>query len=186
MKNCKRRKLYGVFLCMALFLVALTGCLNQEKKEAEPLERGVLKVGMNLSIPSICYLSQETSQPEGFEVEVARALAEEMGLKLEIIDTSEANLLKSLDGNVYDCVISGVGISEWNDIHYSHTGAYADISRVSEQTGWAPEFTDVAVFTRKNNQMVQKLDEKLEKLKRNGTLSDISEKCFERDIIIEE
>ena len=55
---------------------------------------------------------------EGFEVEVAQKLADKLNLELEIVDTSEKNLLKSLDADLYDCVISAVGISDWNDTHY--------------------------------------------------------------------
>ena len=79
--------------------------------------------GMHLDIDKMCYLSPEDNQPEGFEVELAGLLAEKMGMELEIVDTTEENLLKSLDGEVYDCVLSSVGLSQWNTIHYGHTQA---------------------------------------------------------------
>ena len=68
-------------------------------------------------------------------MELAGILADKMGMELEIVDTTEENLLKSLDGEVYDCVLSSVGLSQWNTIHYGHTRPYLDLSSVEEESG---------------------------------------------------
>ena len=162
----------------------LAGCQFPGGK-AEPLESGKLKVGMCLQLPFLCYLSEETSKPEGFEVELAGKLAEKMGLELEIVDTSEENLLKSLDADLYDCVISGVGLSQWNETHYSHTMPYADISSVQEKTGQDTKDTKLSIFTKKGNAMVKELEENLQELQKDGTLKELSQKYFEKDITLE-
>ena len=72
-----------------------------------------------------------------------------MGLELEIVDTSEENLLKSLDADLYDCVISGVGLSQWNETHYSHTMPYADISSVQERQDGIVKYTELSIFYQK-------------------------------------
>ena len=117
-------------------------------------------------------------------MELAGKLAEKMGLELEIVDTSEENLLKSLDADLYDCVISSVGLSDWNEAHYSHTSPYADISSVKEKTGQDTEYTELAVFTKKGNPMTKKLEENLQELKKDGTLKELSQKYFEKDITV--
>lgn len=183
--NYKSRKICP-WLALCLLVLVFAGCGRESKKAAEPLEKGTLKVGMNLSIPSMCYLDKESGQPEGFEVELAGKLAEQMGLKLEIVDTSKENLLKSLDAKLYDCVISATGIAAWNESHYSHTAPYADVSSVREQIKTEQEFTDIAVFTKKNNPMAKVLDEKLTELKKSGTLTELSKKYFDKDIVIKE
>lgn len=180
-----RKLLLAVFI-LCFVLAGFSGCAWESKEDAEPLENGVLKVGMNLNIDKMCYLSETANVPEGFEVDLARKLAEKAGLKLEIIDTSEKNLLKSLDGEIYDCVISAVGIAEWNEHHYSRTKAYADISSVEDQINYETEYTKIAVFTKKYNPMVQVLDEKLDEIKKEGTLKEISRKYFDKDITIKE
>lgn len=185
-KDNKIKNTVLLFAVLCFILTALSGCIGESRKDAKPLENGVLKVGMNLNIDAMCYLSEESSRPEGFEVELAGKLAEKTGLKLEIIDTSEKNLLKSLDGEIYDCVISAVGIAEWNEHHYSRTKAYADISSVENQTNLKTEYTKIAVFTKKYNPMVQVLDEKLDEIKKDGTLKEISQKYFGKDITINE
>ena len=148
--------------------------------EGETLEKGVLRVGMNLNIDKMCYLSPETNKPEGFEVELAGLLADRMDLELEIVDTTEKNLLKSLDGRIYDCAISGVGLSQWNRIHYGHTDAYLDLSQAEDEI--EEEDTRIAIFTRKGNSLEDTLEKNLEELKEEGTLKELSVKYFGKDI----
>ena len=173
-------------LAAVILMIGLAACDDMKLREAKPVTQGVLRVGMNLDIPSMCYLSEETSNPEGFEVEVAQKLADKLNLELEIVDTSEKNLLKSLDADLYDCVISAVGISDWNDTHYEHTTPYADISSVSDRTGITSKYTKIAVFTKKYNLMKDELEAKLQMMRNDGSLKEFSEKYFEKDIIISE
>nr|WP_317361812.1 transporter substrate-binding domain-containing protein [uncultured Blautia sp.] len=173
-------------LAAVILMTGLAACDDMKLREAKPVTQGVLRVGMNLDIPSMCYLSEETSNPEGFEVEVAQKLADKLNLELEIVDTSEKNLLKSLDADLYDCVISAVGISDWNDTHYEHTTPYADISSVSDRTGITSQYTKIAVFTKKYNLMKDELEAKLQMMRNDGSLKELSEKYFEKDIIISE
>lgn len=173
-------------LAAVILMIGLAACDDMKLREAKPVTQGVLRVGMNLDIPSMCYLSEETSNPEGFEVEVAQKLADKLNLELEIVDTSEKNLLKSLDADLYDCVISAVGISDWNDTHYEHTTPYADISSVSDRTGITSKYTKIAVFTKKYNLMKDELEAKLQMMRNDGSLKELSGKYFEKDIIISE
>ena len=173
-------------LAAVILMIGLAACDDMKLREAKPVTQGVLRVGMNLDIPSMCYLSEETSNPEGFEVEIAQKLADKLNLELEIVDTSEKNLLKSLDADLYDCVISAVGISDWNDTHYEHTTPYADISSVSDRTGITSKYTKIAVFTKKYNLMKDELEAKLQMMRNDGSLKELSEKYFEKDIIISE
>ncbi|MEE1443281.1 MAG: transporter substrate-binding domain-containing protein [Blautia sp.] len=179
----KMKKGILMLVCMAL-LISLTACEHLELREAKPIEQGSLKVGMNLQIPGMCYLSEETSKPEGFEVELAGKLADKLKLELEIVDTSEENLLKSLDGELYDCVISAVGLADWNEAHYDHTTPYIDIASVKEETGITGEYTKIAVFTKKYNLMKDELEAKLQMLRNDGSLKELSEKYFGKDITI--
>ena len=78
-------------LLLTLLLPSLSGCFLAGNRET--LENDVLRVGMHLGIEKMCYLSSENNQPEGFEVELAGLLADKMNMELEIVDTSEENLL---------------------------------------------------------------------------------------------
>lgn len=175
------RKILGSILILFTFLS--TACsLAGESKEPQTLERGILKVGMNLEKEPMCYLSGETDKPEGFDVELAQAIAGELDLEVEITDVSEENLLKSLDAGIYDCVISAVGLAEWNQAHYGYTRSYADIRSVADEIQGAGPYTELSVFTKKGNLLGAKLDETIEALLENGKIKEISEKYFGQDL----
>ena len=156
-----------------LTAAALTGCGTPKDCEGEgkitTIEKGVLKVGINLKDGSMGYVDENTAKPAGFAPDTAAKVAEKLGLSLEIIDTTEENLLNSLDADLYDCGISTVGITEWNKEHYSATKAYADVSSVQDKRS--------CLIPAIQNQA-------LSPLIKDGTLSEISKKYLEKDIII--
>ena len=179
MKTKRKGKSACLLLLICIGILAMTGCSMEMGRET--LETDVLRVGMHLDIDKMCYLSQEDNQPEGFEVELAGLLADKMGMELEIVDTTEENLLKSLDGEVYDCVLSSVGLSQWNTIHYGHTQPYLDLSSIEKGSG-DEEDTRIAAFTKKGNSLADTLEENMEELKEDGTLSQLSSKYFGEDL----
>lgn len=181
MKTKRKGRSACLLLLICIGILAMTGCSMEMGRET--LETDVLRVGMHLDIDKMCYLSQEDNQPEGFEVELAGLLADKMGMELEIVDTTEENLLKSLDGEVYDCVLSSVGLSQWNTIHYGHTQPYLDLSSIEKGSG-DEEDTRIAAFTKKGNSLADTLEENLEELKEDGTLSQLSSKYFGEDLTI--
>lgn len=179
MKTKRKGRSACLLLLICIGILAMTGCSMEMGRET--LETDVLRVGMHLDIDKMCYLSQEDNQPEGFEVELAGLLADKMGMELEIVDTTEENLLKSLDGEVYDCVLSSVGLSQWNTIHYGHTQPYLDLSSIEKGSG-DEEDTRIAAFMKKGNSLADTLEENLEELKEDGTLSQLSSKYFGEDL----
>lgn len=181
MKTKRKGRPDCLLLLICIGILAMTGCSMEMGRET--LETDVLRVGMHLDIDKMCYLSQKDKQPEGFEVELAGLLADKMGMELEIVDTTEENLLKSLDGEVYDCVLSSVGLGQWNTIHYGHTQPYLDISSIEKGSG-DEEDTQIAAFTKKGNSLADTLEENLEELKEDGTLSQLSSKYFGEDLTI--
>ena len=92
--------------------------------------------------------------------------------------------MKSLDAELYDCVISAVGLADWNKSHYSYTDAYADIAEVKDVIGKNTEDTKIAVFTKKGNPMAKEINKKLVELRKDGSIGEISKKYFEKDISI--
>ena len=180
-KNVKniRRKLGAVALAAVLMIISLSGCgvgKTSSDGSISTIEKGVLKVGMNLNDSPMSYLNTDTARPDGFEAKVAEQVAEKLGLKLEIIDTTQKNLLKSLDADIYDCVISSVGMT---------TNAYADVSAIEDELTEKPKNTKIAIFGKKNNGLIQAIEKQaLEPLKEDGTLSEISKSSLKEDIII--
>lgn len=188
-KNVKniRRKLGAVVLAAVLMIISLSGCgVGKTSSDGSiSTEKGVLKVGMNLNDSPMSYLNTDTARPDGFEAKVAEQVAEKLGLKLEIIDTTQKNLLKSLDADIYDCVISSVGMTEENCEKYEATNAYADVSAIEDELTEKPKNTKIAIFGKKNNGLIQAIEKQaLEPLKEDGTLSEISNQYLGTDVIV--
>ena len=175
-------------MAAVLLTGSLTACsMGNRCKDGEvrTLEKGVLKVGMHLSDTPVAHLNQETGRPAGFAPALAADVAESLGLSLVIVDTTEKNLLNSLDAKLYDCVIDTVGISQWNQKAYEVTAPYADISYILEQTDGHEEYPEIGIFGRKHNCLISVIEEDvLQPMIQDGSLSQLSEEYLGKDVII--
>ncbi|MCQ8230299.1 MULTISPECIES: ABC transporter substrate-binding protein [Pantoea] len=100
-------------LAGALVLLTLAGCTpTEEKKEAGAapqsalqtvLQRGTLRVGDCLSFAPFGFYDKD-GNPDGYDVDLAKALAKEMGVKLEMVNTTSANRIPNLQTNKVDVV----------------------------------------------------------------------------------
>lgn len=96
-----------------LALLAVTGCTPTEEKQvagAAPqstlqtvLQRGTLRVGDCLSFAPFGFYDKD-GKPDGYDVDLAKALAKEMGVKLEMVNTTSANRIPNLQTNKVDVV----------------------------------------------------------------------------------
>ena len=71
------------------------------------VKRGSLVVGMELKFWPFEYVD-EKGQPVGYDVDIARTMAERLGVKLEIKDMEWTGLIPALAAGKIDCIISGI------------------------------------------------------------------------------
>lgn len=71
---------------------------------------GVLRVGVDLGAPFYGYVD-EKMKPVGSDVEAAELLAKDLGLKLEIVNTTNSARIPSLLSNKVDLIISSLSIT---------------------------------------------------------------------------
>jgi polar amino acid transport system substrate-binding protein len=76
------------------------------------IEPGVLTVGMEIGYPPMEYYDSDGTTPIGFDVSMAKALAEKMGLQVKFIDTAWDGIFAGVDTGKYDCIISSVTITD--------------------------------------------------------------------------
>jgi len=112
----KKRQLWLLVLMVAVSL-SLTGpafagkLQNQLVKEStleQILKRGVLRVGMDTFVPWA--MKDKTGKFVGFEIDVAKQLAEDMGVKVEFVPTKWAGIIPALLTGKFDVIIGGMGI----------------------------------------------------------------------------
>ena len=88
------------------------------------IKDGTLMVGVEIGYPPMEYFDADGATPIGFDVEVANALADYLGLELELVDTSWDGIFAGVDTGKYDCIISCVSITDERKEQFNLTKPY--------------------------------------------------------------
>lgn len=78
---------------------------------SEILEKGVLVMGTEATFPPFEFVN-EKNEITGFDVEIGKALAEKLGVKLEVKDMAFDGLLPALNVGKFDIIIAGMTITD--------------------------------------------------------------------------
>jgi polar amino acid transport system substrate-binding protein len=155
----KARMYVGLLLAVALVfaLMALTGCgqstpstsstTSSTSTEAKPVLKlvkdGVLTVGSDTSFPP--FESMNGAVAEGFDVDLADAIAKEMGLTVDFTSQKFDTLIPQLKaGGTFDVIMSGMTITSDREKEISFSTPYID-SNQSIAVVKGKGFTKVAV-----------------------------------------
>lgn len=102
----------AIFLCLifASFAQAksVRESLSKESTLETILQRGVLKVGMSTFVPWA--MKDKQGKLIGFEIDVAKRLAEDMGVEVEFIPTKWSGIIPALLTGKFDIIIGGMSI----------------------------------------------------------------------------
>ncbi len=138
-----------VSCCLAVMMVlALASCGKSSKGESmvdSVKKRGVLKVGMSTFVPWA--MNDKGGKLIGFEIDVARELAKDMGVKVEFVPTKWSGIIPALLTGKFDIIIGGMGITPEREKKVSFTKPY-DFSGMSIVAGKkkTPGFTKLEEF----------------------------------------
>jgi len=88
-----------------LLIAAFVGCIFGTASAADTLEsvkqKGVLVGGVKDSTPPFGYINEQTRQLEGYDVDFLKAIADKLGVKLELKPVTSASRMPQLvEGNV--------------------------------------------------------------------------------------
>ena len=96
-------KLSKLIIALIISLIAFTGC--SEKKET-------IVMGTNAAFPPFEYIGGESGdEVVGFDAEIAKEIAKDLGKELKIEDMEFDTLLTALNANKIDFVIAGMTIN---------------------------------------------------------------------------
>ncbi|WP_407426097.1 ABC transporter substrate-binding protein [Treponema sp.] len=102
---------------IALAVIALAaslsfiGCNKKVEAGEFTVEKGKLKVGMEIGYPPMEYYDTDGKTPVGFDIELGKAVAAKLGLEVEFVDTAWDGIFAGLETNKYDCVMSAATIT---------------------------------------------------------------------------
>ena len=88
----------------------------------EIVKRGTLKVGLSTFVPWA--MLDKNGDLVGFEVDVARQLAADMGVELELIQTKWSGIIPALLTGKFDIIIGGMSVTPERNLSVNFTDAY--------------------------------------------------------------
>lgn len=110
-----------ISLCLLLCLPVLSLAAEQNMIDSV-LTRGVLRVGFSSFVPWA--MQNKSGEFVGFEIDVARRLAKDLGVKIELIPTRWAGIVPALLTNKFDIIIGGMGITPERNLKVNFTIPY--------------------------------------------------------------
>ena len=119
----KKIKSLGLLSVLAS-LVLLAGCSKTPEKGEYTVEKGKLKIAMEIGYPPFEYYDNDGKTPVGFDVELGKEIAKRLGLEAVFIDTAWDGILAGLDTDRYDAIISAMTITDERRENYDFTSPY--------------------------------------------------------------
>lgn len=84
---------------------------------------GVLTLGTNVSFPPYEYYDGDT--PTGIDIEIATAVAEKLGLTLEVVDMDFGSIITSVQQGKIDCSFAGMTVTDERKENVNFTQSYS-------------------------------------------------------------
>ena len=130
MKNRLLTVLTTTILILAILLPPLARAqnVNQQLATGSVVEtikkRGAIKVGMSTFVPWA--MRDRNGELIGYEIDVARRLAEDMKVKVEFVSTAWDGIIPALLAGKFDVVIGGLSITPERNLTVNFTLPYAN------------------------------------------------------------
>ena len=99
---------------------------NRRSMIDQVIRRGTMKIGMSTFLPWA--MKDKKGELIGFEIDVAKRLAKDMGVRAEFVPTQWSGIIPALITGKFDIIIGGMGITPKRNlkvnfsIPYDHTG----------------------------------------------------------------
>ena len=121
----------SVMVLVAVFVLSLAANTSageiQRKLTAESAieqiaKRGVIKVGMDVFVPWA--MKDKKGELIGFEIDIAKKLAKDMGVKVEFVPTKWSGIIPALITGKFDVLIGGMTITTQRNLKINFTRPY--------------------------------------------------------------
>jgi polar amino acid transport system substrate-binding protein len=116
-------------ICLILFMpfsLCLAGDLGDQLAKESVIEKiqkdKVIRVGMSTFVPWA--MKDKQGKLIGFEIDVARQLAKDMGVDVEFVPTAWSGIIPALMTGKFDVIIGGMGITPERNLKVNFTMPY--------------------------------------------------------------
>jgi len=96
--------------------------LSSESAIEEIAKRGVIRVGMDIFVPWA--MKDKKGELIGFEIDVAKQLAKDMGVKVEFVPTKWSGIIPAILTGKFDVIIGGMSVTPQRNLKINFTDPY--------------------------------------------------------------
>lgn len=115
----------AIVLAALLVLATLLGGCGSKPSASGALEAGVLRVGTEGTYAPFSFHDPGTGQLEGYDVDVARAVGDKLGVKVEFVETPWDSIFAALEAGRFDVVANQVTITPERQAKYDMSEPYS-------------------------------------------------------------
>lgn len=131
--------LVAATMLLGIVFPVVAGELQQKLVKESTIDqitrRGTIRVGMDVFVPWA--MKDKKGELIGFEIDVAKQLAEDMGVKVEFVPTKWSGIIPALLAGKFDVIIGGMGVTPQrnmkinftNPYYYSNQGVLANVEK---------------------------------------------------------
>jgi polar amino acid transport system substrate-binding protein len=121
----------SVMVIVAVFVLSLATStfageiqrkLTAESAIEQIVKRGVIKVGMDVFVPWA--MKDKKGELIGFEIDIAKKVAADMGVKIEFVPTKWSGIIPALITGKFDVLIGGMTITTQRNLKINFTRPY--------------------------------------------------------------
>ena len=117
------KKFTAIILAVLMVCAVLTGCGSKESSGLKTVESGKLIMATNAAFPPYEYI--EGNEVVGIDAEIAGAIAEKLGLELQIDDMEFDSIIESVKGGKADMGLAGMTVTPERQEVINFTASYA-------------------------------------------------------------
>jgi len=114
----------GALLAVLLVMAVLVGACGAKTTASEALSADVLRVGTEGTYSPFSYHDPRTGQLTGYDVDVARAVGDKLGVQVDFVETPWDSLFAALEANRFDVVANQVTITPARQSKYDMSQPY--------------------------------------------------------------